>query len=354
MAQIPHEMEQFPYYKEVIIRASFSNELPEPLKLYVVNEGDDEPVDATKARALNEYFNYLQRKRDRHEIKDLYLRHADMLGLNLVGSDLSRTDLSGAELESAILVRTVCKGVRFKGAHLVLTDFRGADMWGADLSGAKPLCARFESIWVQDWPYETYTQHVTDLRDADMSDAVLRGCDMSDAVLRGAKLRRAHLSNCHMQGADLRGCDMYGATLSNVFLDVSILLEEDSPLIRGKTVSHTTAEQQKQYRENQPYEVRFRVKCRERGKIKDYLIEDYGAGRDHNGAIVPVEYSKSETKIIQKCVRRRGLDVMSLSEALNIRCRQLDVPYRARGPIENALIRWANNHGAHYLESLHL
>jgi uncharacterized protein YjbI with pentapeptide repeats len=65
---------------------------------------------------------------------------------------------------------------------------RRADLWRADLSGAK-------------------------LADADLRGADLSGADLSGANLRGADLRRADLSGADLSGANLSGADLWRADL---------------------------------------------------------------------------------------------------------------------------------------------
>ena len=80
------------------------------------------------------------------------------------------------------------------------TDLRGADLYGANLYGAK-----------------------TDLRGANLYGADLRGADLGDANLygadlRGADLRGANLYGANLRGADLRGANLYGANLGDANL----------------------------------------------------------------------------------------------------------------------------------------
>jgi hypothetical protein len=83
-----------------------------------------------------------------------------------------------------------------------------------------------------------------DLRDADLSDAVLRGAvlrgaDLSDAVLRGAVLRGADLSGAVLRGADLSDADLSGADLSDAVLRGAVLSDADlsDAVLRGAVLS---------------------------------------------------------------------------------------------------------------------
>jgi hypothetical protein len=65
------------------------------------------------------------------DLREAYLRNAD-----LSGTDLSNADLSGANLNSADLSVTFLRGADLSGAFMPDADLSYADLSGADLSGA--------------------------------------------------------------------------------------------------------------------------------------------------------------------------------------------------------------------------
>ena len=104
-------------------------------------------------------------------------------------------DSSGLTMRHA-LESASGSGSDLRGADLRDAVLRGADLSGADLRGSDLRDA--------------------DLRGSDLSDAVLSGADLSDAVLSGADLRGAVLSGAVLRGAVLRGAVLSGATVYGV------------------------------------------------------------------------------------------------------------------------------------------
>jgi hypothetical protein len=120
---------------------------------------------------------------------DLFRRHyargADLTGADLTGAYLKGADLTGAYLKGADLTGAYLKGADLKGADLTGADLTGADLTGADLTGA------------------------------DLTGAYLKGADLTGADLTGAYLRAgADLTGAYLTGADLTGADLTGADLT--------------------------------------------------------------------------------------------------------------------------------------------
>ena len=111
------------------------------------------------------------------------LRHANLGGANLIGSNLQLADLRHANLGGANLV----------GANLVGANFRLADFLGATLRRA-------------------------DLRHANLGGVDLGLGDLGDANLGAADLSGANLHRANLGGADLTGAIFGGTALGNVDL----------------------------------------------------------------------------------------------------------------------------------------
>jgi Family of unknown function (DUF5758)/Pentapeptide repeats (8 copies) len=104
------------------------------------------------------------------------------------GADLSGADLSGAYLSYADLSGAYLIGSNLSGAYLSYADLRNANLRNAYL------------------------------RNANLRNAYLSGADLRNAYLSGADLRNAYLSGADLSGADLSGADLSGANLSGAYL----------------------------------------------------------------------------------------------------------------------------------------
>ena len=122
-------------------------------------------------------------------LKDLYMKSA-----NLTNVDLRDTDLKEADLTSADLRGTDLRGADLKGADLKNADLRGLDLKTVGLKGL-------------------------DVRGADFRSTDLSGLDLRDMDLRGVDLRGANLKNTDLRGADLSGANYTSEDLRGAILD---------------------------------------------------------------------------------------------------------------------------------------
>ncbi|NOY25116.1 MAG: pentapeptide repeat-containing protein [Oligoflexia bacterium] len=146
---------------------------------------------------------------------DLYaadLPGAKLPGIDLSGANLENADLSGADLTDAMLARTRlcgadCTGAIFDGIMALKSNWRGAYLGQADLTGAELTAADFTDA---------------ELPEAILDDATLMSAKLNGSDLTGARLARAMLSEARLNGAKLVGSDLSGASL-----DEASLLEAD-------------------------------------------------------------------------------------------------------------------------------
>jgi Pentapeptide repeats (8 copies) len=126
---------------------------------------------------------------------------ADLMGADLVGTNLMAAKLSGANLRYAHL----------SGANLTSVDLRWANLMDANLTGA-------------------------DLRGARLIGADLTGANLSGATLTGADHERAILLETELSGADLTSCRIYGVSAWNLKLEKTkqqdlVITRRDEPEI---------------------------------------------------------------------------------------------------------------------------
>jgi uncharacterized protein YjbI with pentapeptide repeats/hemoglobin-like flavoprotein len=132
------------------------------------------------------------------------LAHAQLTGANLVDANLSGANLSGAQLAEARLT-----GAKLIGANLTATNLAKSELTQADLSGAVLTAATLtQAIMEKTRLYGTY------FICAEMSGANLREANLTGAVLTGA-----NLSKVNLQGAILRGTNMTVANLTEASLE---------------------------------------------------------------------------------------------------------------------------------------
>ena len=188
------------------------------------------------------------------DLKGLRLANADVWGVDFSEADLTGVDLSNARLNRASITRANFSKANLSGATLLRptvhtsfqyefkdaprftganlkglrvmgrldgSDFRGADLTGADFSAYEPRPGQGTQT----------TRSGSDLLGCDFSGARLAGVNFINANLtfsrfpgadlRGALLADADLTNVDFSGADLTGADLsganlYGATLAGV------------------------------------------------------------------------------------------------------------------------------------------
>ncbi len=119
------------------------------------------------------------------------------------GADLSGANFSGADLTGAIVNGAGRSPASLKGTNLSNAVLNGLNLDQADLSGATLTNAQARAV---------------SLMDADLSGSVLtkldlRGANLQNANLTGAHLTNANLSNSRLVGADLTGANLTGALL---------------------------------------------------------------------------------------------------------------------------------------------
>jgi uncharacterized protein YjbI with pentapeptide repeats len=107
--------------------------------------------------------------------------------------NLKNSYLRGANLEEAQLGRANLEEVDLGGANLNKADLKEANLFNANLDGA--LLGK------------------TNLREANLSRANLGGANLSGAILSGTTLSKAYLAKAILVGADLQGANLSGVDL---------------------------------------------------------------------------------------------------------------------------------------------
>jgi uncharacterized protein YjbI with pentapeptide repeats len=124
----------------------------------------------------------------------------DLLGADLRGAELSGADLVGAELRcgnlaDANLTGADLNGADLAGANLIRADFTGANLNGVNLTRAHMMSACLNGA--------DFTRG--DLTRADLTRADLTGANLMRANLLGTRLFEANLTGVNLKDAHLIG-----------------------------------------------------------------------------------------------------------------------------------------------------
>ncbi|MEG4407187.1 pentapeptide repeat-containing protein [Microcoleus sp. MON2_D5] len=149
--------------------------------------------------------------------KILELRAVEWSGKNLAGADFSRQVFREANLSEANLRRANLQGTDFSGAatRLIDTDLREANLSNALLS---------------------YTQATR----ANFSNAILQEANFSNASLNGARFRGADLQGAIMIGAKLVGADFSELKHDPAYLDRANLTDTGITSFRDTRLCNAT------------------------------------------------------------------------------------------------------------------
>jgi len=145
------------------------------------------------------------------DLKNAFLKGADLQEANLKGAKLHGADLRRAELDRADLKGAFLQGAKLAEAFLVETDLSGADMSGADISSRHI--------------------HNTIFCGADLSGANFKNAGIEKTNLSGAKLVETNLIGASLKDVNLTSCRVSGISACNLNLDgvtqTNLILSEE-------------------------------------------------------------------------------------------------------------------------------
>lgn len=156
-------------------------------------------------KIIGERKSFFDNKKDKSlNLKETFLRGAELSDLHLEG-----TILSWSNLERAILIRThldnaYLKGTNLRFAYLHAAELKGANLEKVDLSRADLTFAHLEGA---------------NLKKVILKDAVLDAANLEKANLSGANLEKAFLVITHLEGTNLRFANLKEANLRLAHLE---------------------------------------------------------------------------------------------------------------------------------------
>jgi uncharacterized protein YjbI with pentapeptide repeats len=221
-------------------------------------------------------------------------------GDNLQGINFSapcRVDLSQKNFSEANLMYSIFSGVILQLAILEKVHACGIDLRNADLSGAILIEGNFKNAKFQHAKLNGTQLVKTDLEGAylcgvtgdastDFSGANLTNSNLTNANLPGVNFRNANLTNADLQGADLQGAIFDGAILDDTNLTaLNTWGQKGLPIL---TIAGFINRLVKSYHEEDQEKVKMEL-------MKIFMLEWQGSNGNGDG-------HKSGRKSIEKMV----------------------------------------------------
>ncbi len=186
------------------------------------------------------------------DLSDSYLSKVNLNGADLSGANFSNADLSDTELIGADLLGVIFKNTKYNEATrwpkgfnpkkmegLVLPNLSDPPFSGSSffklaeiMTGKEQLDILKQGVYTWNlWRLENLNKKI-DLNNAilfgsNLSDANLSGANLSDANLLGADLVSVDLSGAYLSSTNLNGADLSGANLTNADLSNAKLIGAD-------------------------------------------------------------------------------------------------------------------------------
>ena len=146
-------------------------------------------------RVAHERWYELEGWKDKRVSGQAILCNANLAGLNFKGTNLFGADLREASLLAAELQDVYLRGADLRGASLILAQLTNADLTLAKFQGASFFQANLESASFVG----------AELREADFTLANLKNANLGRVSLQDAKLLGANLENTRLEFSDLNG-----------------------------------------------------------------------------------------------------------------------------------------------------
>lgn len=228
---------------EILIEHRLSE--PECLDGAYLRGADVLPISFQDCRLLGADLSGINPAMGVYEHESTEFRGADLRFADLSGSYLVADDFSDADLRYANVSGDTKEGGR--ELSLQASNLSGSNLQKADLSHANLSRANLSGANLQGAHLSNTDLSGANLSEADLLDAVLEEVNLPNADLRGRALPKARLSgatltNTDVSEADLTGADVSEATLIGANLSGTDLSEVDftGANLRGATVTDET------------------------------------------------------------------------------------------------------------------
>ncbi|AUT02351.1 hypothetical protein CLI64_19235 [Nostoc sp. CENA543] len=167
-------------------------------------------------------------------LKRVNLSGACLQNVNFEDAELQEANLENANLSGAILKNAKLNKVNLRKAKLFNTNLEGADLSGADLRSTMETRVDYEECKYCDYPVEVRLDSANlkgaNLKQADLTGAILNSANLQGANLKQADLTGAILNSANLQGANLKRAkliraSLVGTSLQNADLEAADLNE---------------------------------------------------------------------------------------------------------------------------------
>lgn len=192
---------------------------------------------------IGERKSFFNSKKDKRlNLKETFLRQADLSHLYLEGAFLSWANLEGAILAGTHLNEAYLTGTNFKSAYLAQAELKGALLGKVDFSGADLTFAHIEGANLT----KAILKHAqlawanlekATLTEANLEGAIFYAAHLESTDLKYANLEEAKLIVAHLEGANLYRANLNRANLEDAYLEEAFLREaslKESKLFQAK------------------------------------------------------------------------------------------------------------------------
>ncbi|MBX3508200.1 MAG: pentapeptide repeat-containing protein [Parvibaculum sp.] len=161
-------------------------------------------------------------------MKECDLSGLDFRNLNFAQGHFIGCDFSGCNLEDAHFLGANLFGANFDHCNMTRTNFSRADLRGANFAGAEMTGAQLDGADLRRGAViKRGATAPTGRENSTFRGARMYGTNLSECKLLDADFEGASISGASLQGADLRGASFAGAELKGVELKGANLADTD-------------------------------------------------------------------------------------------------------------------------------
>lgn len=157
------------------------------------------------------------------DLSELTLPGISLKAATLVGANLYKTNLKGADLSMVDLFAADMEGANLADVNLYGANLRGSCLNNATLDGANLTGCDFRSGQISTDTKHERSKRVDRNTGLTATDTQLRNSNLSRAILVDTRMQGVDLSGAEMDQADLRGADLSGAIVVGANIGEAIM-----------------------------------------------------------------------------------------------------------------------------------
>ena len=200
----------------------------------LIKEVEDREMELWVSWAMGKGANLREAKLQSANLYKAKMMGADLVGAQLQNASLGKADLRGVDLSRADMRKAKLNLAKLGDAILQETNLYKAELYKANLTQINNYIGGYTDGFIEDRDIECPTHGEetisnTNMRGADLRNAILQRANLSEAnlqgaIISGADLSHAYLYSAKMQGADLRDAQMQGADLRDAQMLGAVLI----------------------------------------------------------------------------------------------------------------------------------